>query len=76
MAHNTVGIHFGNVNNRAVLLIDQLTKTFADSMTISEPLERDRRARSFGNKLEDIGDGTFWNQACHFRIRVRVPRAF
>jgi hypothetical protein len=81
---NTAGIHFGNVNNCVVLLIDQLTKTFADSMTISEPLERDGRARSLwtqengtapsGNKLEDISDSTFWNKACHFHVRVRVPR--
>jgi hypothetical protein len=84
MAHNTAGIHFGNVNNRVVLLIDQLTKTFADSMTISEPLERGGRARSLwalengtaptSNKLEDISDSTFWNKACHCHIRVRVPR--
>ncbi|KAJ8592939.1 hypothetical protein M405DRAFT_811931 [Rhizopogon salebrosus TDB-379] len=84
MAHNTAGIHFRNVNNRVVLLIDQLAKTFADSMTISEPLERDRRARSSwalengtapsGNKLEDTSDSTFWNKACHCHIRVRVPR--
>ncbi|KAJ8579921.1 hypothetical protein M405DRAFT_835234 [Rhizopogon salebrosus TDB-379] len=84
MAHNTARIHFGNVNNRVVLLIDQLAKTFADSMTISETLERDGRARSLwamengtaptGNKLKDISDSTFWNGACHFHIRVRVPR--
>ncbi|KAJ8588349.1 hypothetical protein M405DRAFT_842587 [Rhizopogon salebrosus TDB-379] len=49
------------------------TVAFANSMTISEPLERDGTGRSLwalesgtapsGDKLEDISDNTFWNKA-------------